>query len=53
VYLSNAADLTIDSIDATGIVNVNAAGTIPRPLRRLRLQPEYRGRSVTLTATGP
>jgi len=45
VYLSNAADLTIDSIDATGIVNVNAAGTICHAhCGGLRLQPEYRGR---------
>jgi filamentous hemagglutinin family protein len=53
VYLSNAADLTIDSIDATGIVNVNAAGTIATPTAAAcNCSPGIAGASVTLTATG-
>lgn len=53
VYLNNTPDLTIHTIDATGIVNVNAAGSMSMPtLQTCDCSPSIAGSSVTLTAGG-
>jgi filamentous hemagglutinin family protein len=53
VYLSNAADLTIDAIQATGGVNVIAAGSVSTPSpQACDCSAGITGASVTLTASG-
>jgi filamentous hemagglutinin family protein len=53
VYLNNAQDLTIQTIDATGIVNVNSTGSISTPTTQAcDCSPSISGASVTLTAGG-
>jgi filamentous hemagglutinin family protein len=53
VYLNNAQDLTIQTIDATGIVNVNSTGSISTPTTQAcDCSPSIYGASVTLTAGG-
>ena len=53
VYLNNAADLTIDSIAAVGVVNLNAAGSMSMPTPQgCDCSPSIAGSSVTLTAMG-
>jgi filamentous hemagglutinin family protein len=53
VYLNNTQDLTIQTIDAVGVVNVNAAGSMSMPtLQACDCSPSIAGSSVTLTAGG-
>jgi filamentous hemagglutinin family protein len=53
VYLNNTQDLTIQMIDAVGVVNVNAAGSMSMPtLQACDCNPSIAGSSVTLTAGG-
>ena len=53
VYLNNAQDLAIQTIDATGMVSVNSAGSISTPTAQAcDCSPSISGSSVTLTAGG-
>jgi len=53
VYLNNTQDLTIQTIDATGVVNINSAGSMSMPtLQACDCSPSIAGSSVTLTAVG-
>jgi hypothetical protein len=53
VYLNNAADLTIDSIDAVGAVNVSTVGSMSVPTALgCDCSRSIAGLSVTLTAGG-
>jgi hypothetical protein len=53
VYLNNGQDLTVQTIDAMGVVNVNAAGSISMPsAQACDCSPNIAGSSVTLTAGG-
>jgi filamentous hemagglutinin family protein len=53
MYLSNATDITIDAIQATGVVNVNAAGSLSTPNpQACACKGSIAGASVTLTASG-
>jgi filamentous hemagglutinin family protein len=53
VYLSNATDITIDAIDAMGVVNVNTAGSMSIPTTQgCDCSSSIAGSSVTLTASG-
>jgi filamentous hemagglutinin family protein len=53
VYLSNAADITIDAIQATGGVNVTAAGSLSTPTpQACDCGATITGGSVTLIASG-
>ena len=53
VYLNNAQDLAIQTIDATGMVSVNSTGSISTPTAQAcDCSPSISGSSVTLTAGG-
>lgn len=53
VYLNNTQDLTIQTINAMGVVNINAAGSMSMPnAQACDCSPSIAGSSVTLTAGG-